>query len=117
MIIYGNNRSRKKPKRKTAKQVAEYNSWLGNVKSMTLGLKVERLPKVAKSYIMDVPVIPEHRNLNRIPSLKSTDSYTTMKPRQYYTGDKMIGIGTLHKSNAVPIFDPEDAKDQAKMRR
>lgn len=41
----------------------------------------------------------------------------TSKPRQQYTGDKMIGIGTLHKSNAVPIFSDEDAKDQAKMRR
>ena len=39
------------------------------------------------------------------------------KPRQQYTGDKMIGIGTLHKSNAVPIFSDEEAKDQAKMRR
>ncbi len=41
----------------------------------------------------------------------------TSKPRQHYTGDKMIGIGTLHKSNAVPIFSDEDAKDQARMRR
>lgn len=117
MIIYGNNKSRKKPKKKTAKQIAEYNSWLGNVKSLSLGLKVERLPKDKKSCKLDLPTIPEHRNPHKIPSLKSTDSYTTMRPRQYYTGDKMIGIGTLHKSNAVPIFDPEDAKDQAKMRR
>jgi hypothetical protein len=29
----------------------------------------------------------------------------------------MIGIGTLHKSNAVPIFSDDDAKDQALMRR
>ncbi len=41
----------------------------------------------------------------------------TSKPRQHYTGTKMIGIGTLHKSNAVPIFSDEDAKDQARMRR
>ena len=39
------------------------------------------------------------------------------KPRQQYTGDKMLGIGTLHKSNAVPIFSDEEAKDQARMRR
>ena len=39
------------------------------------------------------------------------------KPRQHYTGDKMLGIGTLHKSNAVPIFSDEEAKDQARMRR
>jgi len=29
----------------------------------------------------------------------------------------MVGIGTLHKSNAVPIFNIEEAQDQAKMRR
>jgi hypothetical protein len=34
-----------------------------------------------------------------------------------YTGDKIIGIGTLHKSNAVPIFSEEEARDQATMRR
>ena len=34
-----------------------------------------------------------------------------------YTGDKMLGIGTLHKSNAVPVFKKEEAEDMAKMRR
>jgi hypothetical protein len=29
----------------------------------------------------------------------------------------MIGIGTLHKSNAVPLFSTDDAKEQARMRR
>jgi hypothetical protein len=41
----------------------------------------------------------------------------TLKPKPVYTGDAMLGIGTLHKSNAVPIFSKEDAKDQANMRR
>lgn len=34
-----------------------------------------------------------------------------------YTGTKIIGIGTLHKSNAVPIFSNEEAIDISKMRR
>ena len=34
-----------------------------------------------------------------------------------YTGSAMLGIGTLHKSNAVPIFSNEEAKEQARMRR
>ena len=34
-----------------------------------------------------------------------------------YTGTKVIGIGTMHKSNAVPIFSDEEAQDIAKMRR
>lgn len=34
-----------------------------------------------------------------------------------YTGTKIKGIGTMHKSNAVPIFTDEEAKDIASMRR
>jgi len=41
----------------------------------------------------------------------------TLKPKQVYTGTKIIGIGTLHKSNAVPVFSDEEAKDIARMRR
>jgi hypothetical protein len=41
----------------------------------------------------------------------------TLKPKQVYTGDKILGIGTLHKSNAVPVFSVEEAQDMAKMRR
>lgn len=34
-----------------------------------------------------------------------------------YTGDAMIGIGQMHKSNAVPVFREDEAKDLASMRR
>ena len=52
------------------------------------------------------------------PSLATFgDSCTKPIHGKVYTGDKMIGIGTLHKSNAVPIFSNDDAKDQASMRR
>lgn len=34
-----------------------------------------------------------------------------------YTGDKLLGIATMHKSNSVPIFKKEDAEDIARMRR
>lgn len=38
-------------------------------------------------------------------------------PQNTYTGDAMLGIGTMHKSNAVPVFSVEEAQDLAKMRR
>jgi len=55
---------------------------------------------------------------SHVPSLKShvTGPVTTKQIPQY-TGTKMIGIGTLHKSNAVPVFSDDDAKDMARMRR
>jgi hypothetical protein len=34
-----------------------------------------------------------------------------------YTGTKMLGIGTMHKSNAVPIFTDDEAKSISSMRR
>lgn len=39
------------------------------------------------------------------------------KPAQQYTGDKIKGIGTMHKSNAVPVFSDEEAVSLASMRR
>ncbi len=39
------------------------------------------------------------------------------KPTPTYTGTKVIGIGTMHKSNMVPIFSDEEAVDISKMRR
>jgi hypothetical protein len=54
----------------------------------------------------------------RIPSLDTghTGAVTVKKPMQY-TGDKIVGIGTMHKSNAVPIFSDQEAKDISSMRR
>lgn len=60
---------------------------------------------------------PPGRETPHYPSLNSGHHDCTKKQQHQYTGTKMIGIGTLHKSNAVPIFSEDDAKDQAKMRR
>jgi hypothetical protein len=43
--------------------------------------------------------------------------YPNIKHRKVYTGTKILGIGTLHKSNAVPVFSDEEAQDIARMRR
>lgn len=37
--------------------------------------------------------------------------------RKQYTGTLVKGIGTMHKSNAVPIIDEQQMKDLASMRR
>ena len=55
----------------------------------------------------------------RIPSLNGglDMSPATKAPDKVYTGTKIIGIGTMHKSNAVPIFSDQQAKDISTMRR
>ncbi len=54
----------------------------------------------------------------RIPSLDPKNMAPCLKaPDKVYTGTMIKGIGTMHKSNAVPIFSNEEAEDIAKMRR
>lgn len=54
----------------------------------------------------------------KIPSLNSwVTGAVSSKQNQQYTGTKMLGIGTLHKSNAVPVFSDDEAKDISRMRR
>ena len=50
-------------------------------------------------------------------SLNSGAAVAVKTPRHVYTGDKVIGIGVMHKSNLVPIFNSDDAVDLSKMRR
>ena len=58
------------------------------------------------------------RTTENIPSLYTTGySACTKKEDKVYTGDNIVGIGTMHKSNAVPIFNNNEAKDIASMRR
>lgn len=52
-----------------------------------------------------------------IPSLDTGAGVAAKKDIPEYTGEAMIGIGQLHKSNAIPIFQAEDAVDISKMRR
>ena len=57
------------------------------------------------------------RETKHYPSLNTGMGVATKSNTKVYTGDKMIGIATLHKSNAVPVFNSEDAVDISKMRR
>ena len=41
----------------------------------------------------------------------------TYKESPKYTGTKVLGIGTMHKSNAVPIFSDQEAVEISSMRR
>jgi len=55
-------------------------------------------------------------NTNHIPS-RVTEGGSTASVHKVYTGNKILGIGTMHKSNVVPIFSDEQAKDISRMRR
>ena len=87
-------------------------SWQKIVGKHSIDIKTKA---VTQSYCLS-PVLP--RSSRDIPSKPDTvKGAVTIKQTQQYTGDKILGIGTMHKSNAVPIFSDDEAKDISKMRR
>jgi len=50
-------------------------------------------------------------------SLNSSEFNTARRETTKYTGTLVKGIGTMHKSNAVPVISEQEAIDIATMRR
>jgi hypothetical protein len=120
MLIYTHQKSKKK--NKTKKEIAEYDAWLKSVNSQTTNFSNNvKIRKVTfNSPTIPKLTCPPGRETVRHPSLNSSGGNgVATKPMhdKVYTGTAMKGIGTLHKSNAVPIFTDEEARDQANMRR
>ena len=117
MLIYTNQKSKKK--NPTQKQKAEYQAWLDSVNNMP-GLSGTKYGKSKKIIKNDIPAltVPAGRVTPKYPSLVTPGGSCT-KPieSKVYTGTAMKGIGTLHKSNAVPVFSDDEIKAQASMRR
>ena len=59
---------------------------------------------------------PPGRDTKHIPS-RDTGGNATLAAPKVYTGTKVKGIATMHKSNAVPVFSDEEAIEISKMRR
>lgn len=60
--------------------------------------------------------VPAERSTRQYKSL-DTGGNATLAPAKVYTGTKVKGIATMHKSNAVPVFSDEEAVDISRMRR
>ena len=68
------------------------------------------------TYTLSAP--PGRSFSHNIPSRNTGEAgAVTYKESPQYTGTKIKGIGTMHKSNAVPVFSDEEAHDIARMRR
>lgn len=75
----------------------------------------KRKPKDFKEYVAKNETYrPDEKY---IPSLSSSEFNTARADSKHYTGDFIKGIGTMHKSNAIPVVDPEFMKELARMRR
>ena len=75
-------------------------------------------PKKRKFEEWKPSAMPNMRSDSKSQITKVEPHACVKKEPKVYDGErKLIGIGMLHKSNLIPIFDKEHAVDIAKMRR
>jgi len=72
-------------------------------------------PSLSTVYNLSIPAGRD--TTAHIKSLGTTNGVASLAPAKIYTGTKVKGIATMHKSNAVPVFSDEQAVDISKMRR
>lgn len=70
----------------------------------------------AEPLIYNLSAPPGRSTTHHIPSVNTGGNATLAAPK-VYTGTKVKGIATMHKSNAVPVFSDEEAIEISRMRR
>lgn len=111
------HRRKKKPNAPQLAAQAKHEAWLKarglDDESLKKKLKVDR--KGNRPGISD---IPDYSTGPRVTS-DTVPGSGVARAEKRYTGDELMGIGTMHKSNAVPVRkdNPDAARDLASMRR
>jgi hypothetical protein len=94
-------------------------SWKELLKSQGIEAEERRRQRALKAeplqYKLSAPVGRETAHIASRDTGHSGAVRTKDIPQ--YTGTKILGIGTMHKSNAVPVFSDQEAHDIATMRR
>jgi hypothetical protein len=105
-------------KRKAELLKQEWEQRLGNFKRMAPKFSRTSAPPPKPAGTLQATMrVPPGRETPYIAS-RDTGWVPCVKVHdQEYTGTKIKGIGTMHKSNAVPVFSDEEAKDISSMRR
>ena len=70
----------------------------------------------AEPLVYKLTGVTDRAGTAHIPS-RNTGGNATLAPAKVYTGTKVKGIATMHKSNAVPVFSDEEAVEISRMRR
>jgi hypothetical protein len=92
-------------------------SWSELLKRQGIEAEEKKRAKALKAPTLTYKLsAPPGRETQKINSL-STPGGSTAAVHKVYTGDKIIGIATMHKSNAVPVFSDEQAVEISRMRR
>jgi hypothetical protein len=93
-------------------------SWRELQKKWDVEADLKRRRRAMKAEPLDYKLsAPPGRTVStHIPSLV-TQGGSTAPVHKVYTGTKVKGIATMHKSNAVPVFSDEEAVEISRMRR
>jgi len=92
----------------------------GSIKHTTTGRKKKGITRRSRPTIRAVQSNAPEPYRRETPEYRSASDTVGVAPRvdsPRYTGTVVKGIGTMHKSNAVPIIDEQHMKDIARMRR
>jgi hypothetical protein len=100
-------RKAKKPDAKARELASEWEKLMKKYEPKNISSK-------AKPYVAPKPFV---RETQHVPSLDTGYSNCAKKEPMKYTGTNMLGVGQMHKSNAVPIFSKDDAVEISRMRR
>lgn len=108
---------RKQTKFKSAEEKRRYfeneSSW-NNLKARHATKPIST--KTSKHLVYSLENPPGRERLD-VPSRSTNGGSTACKQSLIYSGDVIIGIGLLHKSNYVPVIKDQEAKDLTNMRR
>lgn len=116
IVLKQRKRIRKKIANTLRKREAQrkHNQWLRDN-----NLAPDQLKTRARDRESLRPGVPDYEPKRKMP--RTSDKITKMsgkaEPQQYSGERRLLGIGIMHKSNLVPIFDEESAKEISKMRR
>ena len=110
---------KRKAKNKTKKMLeaeAKHDKWLRKMNAHPEQIAESKKKNAGVSILS----VPDYRSSgNTIPTSDVIPGGSTApQERQIYSGERrLLGVATMHKSNMVPVFDRDDAKDIAQMRR
>lgn len=108
-LIYTHTKKRKakKPDAKARELASNWEMLMSKYKPKAISTKV-KAHEAPKPFVRETP---------HMPSRDTGQGSCAKKESPKYTGTKMLGVGQMHKSNAVPIFSQDDAIEIARMRR
>ena len=111
------NTKKRKAKKKSKRQLMneqQHNKWLRK-----MGVHPDQLKEKKNDYI-SIRKFPDYSSdRSTIPTSDVIPGGSTAPAeRQTYSGERtLLGIATTHKSNMIPVFSKQDAKDISRMRR